>query len=621
MGDVSTHAEITEFVVSEVRRTIGDPDIPEAEYSFLELGNFLTDVSQFRDPTAFHRARGAALARANELSYRTAWIGNVDGWARDVFGESKEPRHGALPEMMRLLVQGFTHVLFDTDGLPRFGAALQLTAPGRKPALLPAHGIRPASVTRALRDHFTQYYPHEHLDFPPTRTAMAGHRRDPLFATGARGLIQYLEVFISYLSEALTQLEAEWVQARASGLTAPQRQDFLVRLGHLLHPVEDYFFHSNLLELYQWSHVRGVHPAADPAVPADLRVLIDDGLAGTALDANSVGLRRKLFRRLRYPVWGQDEKLATTTSDSAVGLVYTGGFGQTDVWHTLGGALEGIEAGLERLPRLYDPRCSPIMLFRLLLSRAERQDMVQRNLLENHQKTHRDQLRSGDFATAIGGWEAKKLICGHAGDLLREAFALDLRISEAHKGSLYDFPGPGAVLLAMLDQMQRERDASAQARLHLDRAQASMSSIASDNTCSEENVGTHSLMSKDATDKEPMRPEAVALAKHASAGIATTLLGRVYSATPATEGIDWDGVLGFFLRGPSRAPGAWEAELISRVRAPGAPFVQPPVASLNEQPQIPRLGPTHDAARLARRRGGTGQQDLETRYRSFESNV
>lgn len=57
MGDIGTHAEISNFVIDQVRRAVPDTDIPRADYSFLELGNFLTDVSQFRDPPAYHRAR------------------------------------------------------------------------------------------------------------------------------------------------------------------------------------------------------------------------------------------------------------------------------------------------------------------------------------------------------------------------------------------------------------------------------------------------------------------------------------------------------------------------------------------------------------------------------------
>ena len=92
---------------------------------------------------------------------------------------------------------------------------------------------------------------------------------------------------------------------------------------------------------------------------------------------------------------------------------------------------------------------------------------------------------------------------------------------------------------------------------------------ASTNGCSIEAVGTHSLMSKDSRDKEPMRPEAVAFAKHASASVAKLLLDRVYSATPLSEGLDWDTLLRFYVRGAPTAPlsGPWETELLQGVHA------------------------------------------------------
>lgn len=615
MGDISTHAEITGFVVAEARRTISDRDIPEADYTYLELGNFMTDISGFRDPPAFHRARDVARAQARETDWR-AGLAGADEWAVEVFGQRRGPVHGALPEMMRLILQALTHEVFDADGLPVLGATLNLVRPGSGPALIPAHGLVPADVTAALGRHFTQYYPHEHVDFPPTSVPLTRHRTDPMFVRDTRGLLGYLEWFIQYFSEGLSQLEEAWVRARAARITDAQRRDLLMRLGHLLHPVEDYFFHSNLVELYQWDEVRARHPDADPALPDELRTLVDDGLTGTRLSPSSVSLRRRLYRRLRYPTWSSGTRLSTSASDDATGLVYTGGFGQTDVWHTLGGALEAIEAKIALLPATHDPRTTPLVLVRLLLSEADRAAMVSGRTVGAMRDAHLAQLRAGDYPTAIAGWETSGLLCPHAGAELRAAFELDRTVSLRRPR----FPGPGAVLITMMEQMQRERQASAAAGRRLDSmGWASMYAQATDNGCSEEVIGTHSLMSKDSTSKEPLRPEAVALAKHASAGIATTLLNRVHSTTPVTEGVDWDTLVRFFLRGPATRSGTWETELWSRLRSSSG-FQQPPVASLADQPNFSRLSPTFGAAKLAARRAGRTQAELEAYYRRFESN-
>jgi hypothetical protein len=619
VGDIGTHAEIIEHVTTEVVTSVPPTQIPTVDYTYLELGNFLTDVSQFRDPVAFHGARERARAQLLERSRLTKSFGGPE-WLRDVFGQKTGPLHGALPEMLRMLMQAFTHEVFDDDALSIVGGALGLAPGGARPALIPAHGLPPARVDAVLAAHYTQYFPHEHLDFPPYPD-MPRHNRDRIFARENRGLIGYLEWDLQYLSEELSMLEEAWVRARAGRFTAEMRQDFLVRLGHLLHPVEDYFFHSNLLELYQWIEVRSAHPKADPMIPADLRVLIDASLAGTRLNNTSVPLRRRLHRRLRYPIYDSQTALSRTSSEDGARMVFTGGFGPTDVWHTLGGALEAIESKLALLPARLDPRTTPLVLIRLLLSQKARRDMVSRNNSTEMWNRHRDQLRAGDYATAIAGWQSSGLLCPHAAAELGRAIAHDLMFTNRHAGKIFDFPGPGSVLILMLDEMQRERDAAATAAQKLDAKAMSIYDQASSNGCSTENVGTHSLMSKDSKDKEPMRPEAMAFAKHVSASIARLLLERVHSATPVTEGLDWDALLRFYVRGVPNHPtsGPWESELLQRMRAGGA-FHQPRVRELNQQPGFGMLGPSRDPLKLALRRAGQTKSALETYYRRFESN-
>lgn len=616
MGDISTHAEITEFTVAEAKRFISATDIPDSDYTFLELGNFLTDVSQFRDPPSFHRARDRARAEAQAQS-RFAGLAGADAWVRDVFGRRSGPVNGGLADLMAGLMQAFTHLLFDNDGLPVLGAALGLLGTGTRPALIPAHGIPPADVSRAISAHFTQYFPHEHLDFPPTHRAMTTHRTDRIFQRQSRGLIGYLEWFTQYLSEELSKLEVEWATANAGGIRPAQRKDFLIRLGHLSHPIEDYFFHANLLDLYQWRDVRAANGTLDPAVPADLQTLVDRSLAGTRLTPTSVPLRRVLHRRLRYPIWTSNTALSTTTSEDATELVYTGGFGDADVSHTLGGALEAIESKLSSLPTALDPRRSRLVLVRMLLSASERRSVVSAGNLDAIRSQHLAQLRAGDHLAEVTRWEGNGLLCPHAAARLRTALAGDLTISERHSGVFVTFPGPGAILITMLEQVQRERDASAAAKTRLNGRGSSMYDVATNNSASAEHIGTHSLMSKDSTRAEPLRPEAVAFAKHAGASVVTTLLRRVYSATPLNQGIDWDSVLRFYLRAVAPATsGPWENEVLAGVRRGSS---QPRVDSVRQQPAFSLLGPSLDAAKLAARRAGSTRTNLENYYRGFET--
>lgn len=616
MGDISTHAEITEHTVAEAKRFISTTDIPDAEYTFLELGNFLTDVSQFRDPPAFHRARDRARAQAQSQSVFAGMAG-ADDWVRDVFGRRSGPVNGGLADLMAGLMQAFTQLLFDDDGLPVLGAGLGLLGTGRRPALIPAHGIPPADVSRAITAHFTQYFPHEHLDFPPTHRPLPTHRTDRIFQRQSRGLIGYLEWYLQYVSEELSKLESEWATAKAGGITPAARQDFLIRLGHLSHPIEDYYFHANLLDLYQWRDVRAANPALSPSVPAELNTLIDRSLAGTSLSSGSVPLRRILHRRLRYPVWSTNTALSTTASEDASDLVFTGGFGDADVSHTLGGALEAIEAKIAALPSAVDPRTTHLVLIRLLLSASARQAMISGGTLDAMRTTHLAQLRAGDYPREIARWQGAGLLCSHAADRLRAAFAGDLTISNRHSGNFVTFPGPGAILITMLEQVQRERDASSGAKSRLDGRAASMYEEGSANGATAENIGTHSLMSKDTRRSDPMRAEAVGFAKHAAASVVTTLLKRVYSPAPLNEGLDWDSLLRFYLR-PVAPPvsGPWENEVLDGVRRGAA---QPRVDAVAQQPGFSRLGPSLDAAKLAARRSGTTKDGLEAYYRSFET--
>jgi hypothetical protein len=614
MGDIGTHAEISKFVIAQARRVISDADIRAADYTFLELGNFLTDVSQFRDPPSYHRAR--------EQAWSTAGFGGVffgsNAWVRDVFGRKEGPLHGALPEMLRLFMVGASHLIFDDDALPAIGAVVG-KAPVDGPSMLLSHGMPPADVTTALESNFTQYYPHEHLDALPLHAgAFSRHRQLPSYRIRARGLLEYLEWYLDYLSEELTRLELEWLRARNApgGITPANRQKLLLQLGHVLHAVEDYFFHSNLPELYAWAAARTAALTQAPNQPLDRVELTGSALARTRLDATSVPLRRVLERRLSYPVYDSKDQLSSTTSEDATDIVYTGGFGQTDVWHTLGGALEGLEDQVSHLPDEFDPRKTPLVLFKLLLSSKAREEMVQNNSVEAQRALHFEQLSSGEYHGRIKKARERHMLCAHAEAALLQAFDLDMGVSKKHTGRFAPFPGPGAVLVNMMDMLQKERAASATAKAKLDADPNSIGNPASDNTCSGENIGTHTLMSKDTAAKEPLRPEAVAMAKHASAGIALRFLSRVSQPAPTEYGVDWDNELRFFVRGP--VPGGWETELISAVQAPGK-FTQPDPPSLHDQPRFPLLGPGLNPAKLAIRRAGGARVELEGYYQAMEN--
>ncbi|HEY3006287.1 MAG TPA: hypothetical protein VGJ44_28330 [Kribbellaceae bacterium] len=622
MGDIGTHAQITQYVVGQLKRVVPGR-IPDGDYTYLELGNFLTDVSQFRDPPSYHAARDAAradaMAAAGAAAATRTISDRINAWARDMFGVAGEDtKHGQLPEFLHQLMAAMTHTVFDSDGLAAAGAVAAAVGV-RTPALIPEHVLAPADVDRVLDAHYTQYWPHEHLDFPPCED-QPRHRDLWRFKfDGGRGLIAYLDEQLRYVIEELFKLEDQWVRARLDrGPSTAQRQEFLVRLGHLLHAVEDFYFHSNFAELRQWQVLAKAYPKLLIAQRAE------KGLRGTGLDETSVRLRRLMHRRLRYPVWDRQDVLSPTTSDDGSVVCFTGGFGQTDVRHTLGGAFEGIEAKIDLLPNPDAVKNSDLELIRLMLNAEARRDLVRidagsGNELRNRRQRHEQQLRDGLYPPAIANWHAQHYISARAAEVLTDAFARDLAVEQA--AGLEALPGPGGALITLLARIQEERDRSAARATELDRDAASITSDVSSNGASAENVGTHSLLSKDTGHSDPFRADALALAKHASAVLATTLLRRCESRQLPTpkEGIDWDAMVRSVVRFPAYRKGGWEEEVLGLLRGAAGRFTQPNLDKIKDQPAFPLLGPKREPQRLRDRRSGLAQHDLEAFYIAFET--
>ena len=616
MGDIVTHGTITSHVVEQLKRAFGPEAIPEEEYTYLELGNFLTDVKQFRDPPAFHRAREKAREGAQAQAGAASGPVGVDQWATAMFGrKTAGPRHGWVPEFLRLLAYALTHHVFDTDGLAKQAATQQ--PPGATSPLIPAHPIDPKEVARVLDEHFDQYWPHDHMDFPPVRPDdMPNHRKLPFFQRRRTGLIGFLEYYTRYLSEELSKLESDWASANAARITEQARRDFLVRLGTLLHAVEDYYFHSNFAELRQLQVLRRQVRNADFATPAGREKIFRQGMLGTGLDASSVRLRRILYRRLRYPIFERGDQLSKETSEDASDLLYTGGFYATDVFHTLGGAIEAAERFAFLLGQ-QNPAQSNLVLVRLTFNEDARRDLVRGGdeAAKALREQHATQLAAGDYRTAIAQLLTDGRLSAQAAARLDQAFVLD----QAREADFQFLPGPGGILVTLLADLQRERDESERQSVALDQTVQSITIDRSANDSSSENVGTHSLLSKDSESKEPFRADAVVLAKHAAAGVAAVLARRLVGRVPLTQGVDWDAVLTFFLRFPAFRSRRWEEELLVALRRSGDRFKQPDDGAVVDKPRFPFLGPAKDAKRLAERRAGKGRAALEEYYRRFES--
>lgn len=627
MGDVKTHFSITHFVTDQCKLADVAGNVPDDDWVYLELGNYLTDVSQFRDPPAHQtgreKARDKVFAGARDilvpagagifggLSLLGAGLGfgldedvsageavgwttltTVAGaglgvglgfavaagiahgdWAEAIWGGPGR-RHGHLAEFFRLVNLGMAHQLFTPEGRQASTrlAAHQAGNPIPDGAPVPVVGptIPPARLVEVFARQFTQYWPHEHLDFPYVADA-ANHADDPRFVPGSRGIMQYLELHLLSLAQQLSFLEQEWVTAVAAG--TPDRSDHVARLGHLLHAVEDYWFHSNFVELHRWQRAVAADAnrpggPSDPSVSADLIRLLNDALrdAGGPEDDRH---RRLLRRRLRYPVYtaASMASLSTTTSEDGTTRVFTGGFGETDIWHTLGKALEGMAHNAMLGPSIQALASSELVLFELMFDQDKRRRMVCDESMDAMYERHEAQLKARAYHAAIDRLKQRGFLCNDAHAALTAAFDEDCR-SEDASGFV---PGAGGFLITLLDLMERERIDSLVAQeggaAHpcrptsgggLDAVHASaVIDVSSANGASGENIGTHSLLAKDAETSTPFRHDAVLLAKYASAAVARRMVQRLAEDPDPTKGVDWLLLLQHYLPFPQAGTGWW----------------------------------------------------------------
>jgi hypothetical protein len=241
---------------------------PEA----LKLGNWLTDVSQAIDPVAYAGARDKAqliidrylgtvmnfvLNRVEGKQYVPNLVGQV---ARDALKVVHTRAHTAVAVLLgdKPAESGaIGAVVSDAVVLKGYFEFVHPEEEGGE------QRIPLAIFQELIKQQFTQYFPHEHVDRPLERLnptvvyASAldhGPRSNPV-EQRAPDLYRYLRDHLDILARSLTELELDWqASVRQSGGTGSlatfEFQSLLARLGHLLHTIEDFFAHSNFVELY-----------------------------------------------------------------------------------------------------------------------------------------------------------------------------------------------------------------------------------------------------------------------------------------------------------------------------------------------------------------------------------
>jgi hypothetical protein len=421
MGDISRHRDIFLFTRDAVPAQLLERNrLTAGDLTYLEIGNYLTDVSQFRDPVSYIFAKqriwrdfiipaaadkaelaralgalaaaagvaanrylkdltsgalanvteygGAALAAAGGIlallpSDTYAALGGADNWIDAMFGtplertpgdprRREEKHYGYLGQFFLHAIEGVTHLLFAQDVKERVKGEW-----GR------INAVQESRVTEVYAEFFTQYWPHEHTDQPPyvwdasrrpAHPNMYGpSRRQRSLQDPEIGVMNAVDVhYVQYLAEGLTDLEAEWRVLKPSD--SDGRQRMLVRMGKLLHGIEDWFFHSNVVEILR---VRG-HTPPQGTTESDedfMRRFVAEAAKTepdfVAADATErLHLERKLYRRLRFPAYERGTRTEsagrlskTVLSSPSLRHAYPAFPSQQDTAHTLLHALENLE--------------------------------------------------------------------------------------------------------------------------------------------------------------------------------------------------------------------------------------------------------------------------------------
>lgn len=628
-------------------------------------------------------AIGGILAVLPSDTY--ADLSGADNWIDALLGTPIERTPGAarddlkhyghLGEFFRLFIEGTTHLLFAQDVPKRLDGAWGSLAP------IPAH-----RVEELYGDFFTQYYPHEHTDQPPyvwdaskrpANKLYQPSRRQANLADGEVGVMNAVDAhYVTYLAEGLAEIEDEWWELKREDRAGRQR--LLVRAGKLLHGVEDWFFHSNVVELLE---LRGYRPAQvdGESDEAFLQRFVNDIAKRrpefvAAQPDELIRLKRKLFRRLRYPAYDAGDKtqsagVLSRTRMSTPGLrhAYPAFPSAQDTAHTLLHALENLEHKLTGEPggvppwaedtlaqynlQALGPLAGPIAaaaatpklresipLVLTLLSADERQRLAanvapehwplqpgatppKRTIeateldlqLERHAAALEPRLqRDGRTESNYDHFVRFLADSGRLNDKGRAALLAAFAIDRKAEQLPTEAPGAGGFLMqfAVADLQKLLNEGTAKSAA-LDQNAGSVFGAESDNGAFSEIVGSHSLMSKDTLTSVPFFDDARVLASVASSAVCTILLEQV--AVPKTDRrLAWDEVLHHFIRFPP-ANGGWERRALAMF-APAQ--------------QIPRFRDLPELARLVERslRPAPEQQkpsqskraDLEERYRRLE---
>lgn len=472
-----------------------------------------------------------------------------------------------------------------------------------------------------------------------------------MYQRGSRGIIQFVEEYIQLLSEELSKLELDWKEKRNLTKKSPERHDILVGFGKALHTVEDYFFHTNFVELHLWNTKRRQYSSVEPeeifkarfskdALKAyrNYRGYNEYGTENSAIDSdvgNQTRWRRKLMRRLRYPVYDSQNRLSTSESLSSLNLIYPGGFESKDMFHTMAGALESMEALLAGFDKLGSEvpaafrsslglstsgslRESELVLIRTLFNKEERTRLDNDpDYLKSQIVRHVEQLNSNIYEKNIEYFHKLGFLNQQAANSFSKAVTLDKGVESLHSQT----PGCSGFLIQFLAEAQGELNDSRRESIRKDSEhngtpnEGNVLDERSDNGASGEAVGTHTLLSKDTPKSQPLHEDSEVLGKFASLAVVRLLLTEINENRDSGTGLDWDRILRHLIRFPSARPTTWETQALKYFRQSG---VNPNYQDIYDRPEYPIISVFHQDQRLLQRRNGKRREEMEMMYVKLE---
>lgn len=254
----------------------------------LYLGNWLTDIRQLVDPIAYSQfaqsIAGALRTVAKEIidtlpegEPATTLKGRVDAAVAEMTGAleiilapNDSPEKISLGELFRYLMFVIGFLKFaSVSAKPELRIPYELYE-----RLFGAPNVSADASRSVMRPwEFSRYLPHEHLDRPPLDPNMPdpayAPRLGPSLQSGARSAkrrTQTIPDLYSYLRDDLEMMAGNLarvdlfceahLQGKVSGAPAAWAE-VIALLGHTLHQVEDFFAHSNFVELS--SHALGAN--------------------------------------------------------------------------------------------------------------------------------------------------------------------------------------------------------------------------------------------------------------------------------------------------------------------------------------------------------------------------